>query len=206
MGRGCEATISADDKLTDVEKLNKLKQAFAKLQLPVDFVKVPEWKSPGQDKYFASVRGKAVLYTDLKGSFDELLAQTAGALFKAIYRDLRTKAGDRKSLAYAAYYHIVGQLGSFIRVDIPEETRRRPRWMKLGDPAFPSYGALGGFNVDHVYYSQDDGYVSEPYNMSMEDFENLAKYCREHGLMFTVEGESRWFPGHTFRVTIKLRG
>jgi hypothetical protein len=200
-----EASGKGTERFGEEQKLAMLKRAFERLKLPVDFDKVPAWHKV--DLYFASVRGKAVLYPQLKRrSFEELLAETAAAIFKEFYEQLRREAKDRGILAHAAYYHIVGQLGRLIREDIPEEKQamKIPHWLKrLEKPPLFSIEAQGGFHADHTYYSQDGAYISEPYNMSMKDFENLAGFCREHGLTFMVHGESGWFPGHTFRVIIK---
>ena len=59
-----------------------------------------------------------------------------------------------------------------------------------------------GIHVDHVYYSRDGRFVSEPYHMGKEDFEKLIDFCNRHGLDFYVTGFSHYFPGETLRLEI----
>ena len=185
--------------MTDIERLKK---AFKSLQLPIEFRAVPVYGD--EAKYAISVYGDVVTYIDPnKGTYESWVASTLNAVTKAIYKRIRRRVKDKKALAYSSYYYIVGSLGAFIRSDIPETSRKTPKWMKrhtyFGSPLIAS----GIIHVDHTYFSREGAYVSEPYTMGLEDFENLIHFCRENGLTFHVRGESRHFPGHTFRVVIK---
>lgn len=63
--------------------------------------------------------------------------------------------------------------------------------------------------ADHTRYVKDDRSsklcmcVTEPYQQTMEDIEELIEFCKERDLTFTIDGESSHFPGGCFRVVIR---
>jgi len=184
------------------QKMAAVKRIFSQFKLPVEIQRA---SALHPNKYSVAVNGAVTGYLEPeKQSMEGLLALATSLIFRGMYKSIRKRVKDREKLADAAYYHVIGQLGVDVRFDVPEESRRKPAWLKK----FPKYNPLSAwsydscFHVDHVFYSRDGEYVSEPYTMSMSEFESLAKFCREHGLEFHVRGESRHFPGHTFRVVI----
>jgi len=66
-------------------------------------------------------------------------------------------------------------------------------------------------SIDHWFFAKDPDnpsdfvLVSEPYNLTMEDFEELTRFCDEEDLEYYVEGFSVHFPAHTFRITIRYK-
>jgi hypothetical protein len=188
------------------DKLAKLMALFK--GLPVEFLEIPRVRKIK----VVPQKGRPIYLELEKESMESLAAKTASALFESIYEKLKRRVEDKRGFANDAYYHIVGYLGNNIASSMKgpymfgwEETKKVPRWLKkarqLGE-----YGPCGwayGFSVDHPFYAPGDKYVSEPYSMSMRDFEGLIAFCKSNGLTFTVFGHSRWFPGHTFRVIIE---
>ena len=60
--------------------------------------------------------------------------------------------------------------------------------------------------ADHTRYVEIDGRcacVIEPYRKDMDDIEELIIFCKEHGLTFSIDGESSHFPGGCTRIVIK---
>ena len=53
---------------------------------------------------------------------------------------------------------------------------------------------------DHVRTLNKKLVVSEPYDLHIEDFRNLIKFCDDNNLSFVVDGDAAWFPGRTFRI------
>lgn len=60
------------------------------------------------------------------------------------------------------------------------------------------------FNIpcmDHRRYL-DNMLISEPYDVHMGEMRELIEFCDEHGLTFTIDGDSAHFPGRCFRILI----
>jgi hypothetical protein len=55
---------------------------------------------------------------------------------------------------------------------------------------------------DHVRILDKKLVISEPYNLHMEDFRNMIKFCDDNNLSFVVDGNAAWFPGRTFRILL----
>ena len=64
---------------------------------------------------------------------------------------------------------------------------------------------------DHVRYVRDPRDVKlcmcviEPYRQNMDCIEELINFCKEHGLTFTIDGESSHFPGACIRIVIRKK-
>jgi hypothetical protein len=54
---------------------------------------------------------------------------------------------------------------------------------------------------DHIR-TLEQAIISEPYDLPMEEFIKLIKFCDENGLRFTVDGKSAHYPGRCFRIVI----
>lgn len=71
---------------------------------------------------------------------------------------------------------------------------------------FEWYELLDNHNhsiIDHAYPFDVDGYfVSEPYELTNEDFQRLLDLSKKYGLRFIVTGESEHFPGRTLKVIV----
>jgi len=184
------------------EKIAKVKRVFSHLNLPVDIVKVT---AGSPSKYAVAVNGVIEGYLEPETQeTEELLGRATGLIFRSLYNDIRKHVENREILARAVYYHGVGYLGANVMADIPEESKKMPVWLKMQLISYPLHVTVSGtpFHVDHVFYSRNGEYVSEPYVMSMDEFEGLLNFCKVNGLKFKVVGKSRHFPGHTFRVII----
>ena len=182
-------------KVSGEEKINELRKIIEKLNLPISIDRTTLITS----RYAVIFQGKPIAHLNPgKSSLEKLTAETIYSFFSKVHKNLGrrlTKEFDEHS------YYMLGYLGCTIRSEYREETERTPKWLKkLESP----YGYLSnrGFHVDHVFFSREGGYVSEPYNMTMRDFKCLIDFCDEHNLEFFVKGHSKHFPGHTFRVVI----
>jgi len=51
-------------------------------------------------------------------------------------------------------------------------------------------------------YDDRKAVMTEPYGLGMREMKELVNFCEEHGLDFSIDGESTHFPGRTFRVLI----
>jgi hypothetical protein len=59
--------------------------------------------------------------------------------------------------------------------------------------------------VDHYYVQSRDGhrdYVSEPYQLDVDDLEHLLKLNREGWDVYITAAGARWFPGHTLKIEL----
>lgn len=180
----------------DFDETMLLQKIFSNIGVPV------EVKRTDADLAALKFNGRCIGIINLKRcGLESMLAQAAALILKEIYRGFRSEALrfiDEEKFSVNSYYWILLLLGGEIMSKIPEESKRKPSWLKNRIQE-----AIRSLHVDHVFYSHNGEYISEPYSMSMRDFEKLIEFCRENGLEFTVQGRSRHFPGHTFRVTIK---
>ena len=48
--------------------------------------------------------------------------------------------------------------------------------------------------------------TADPYNLRLEDLEPLLTISRELGLDVRLDGQSIYYPGHTFNITITRSG
>jgi len=95
-----------------------------------------------------------------------------------------------------------------------------PRWVaeigqRIEDEERKYYGKIvkeAGYNyiLEHCYFDhaffKNTAYINEPYEMSMEGLKRLLAFCEKHGLYCYIRGESKHFPGRTFRIVITKRG
>jgi len=63
---------------------------------------------------------------------------------------------------------------------------------------------------DHISFWLKDGkpylYVSQPYDLSLEDMRKLVPFCDEHDLDLTVTASNSWHsPGHTLLIVVSRR-
>jgi hypothetical protein len=181
------------------ERIEHLRKIFENLGISIEFCEKPLAR-----KWAIVVYNEEVVYIELgKHELESDVALITYAIFKAMYRRIKQRLKNKEKLADKAYYWIVGYLGNYIRADVHEETKKEPKWLKklpLLDWTHPE-----GFYIDHPFYSINGEFVSEPYTMGLRDFKNLVKFCEKYNLDFVVEGESKHFPGHTFRVRLKPR-
>jgi len=193
--------LSLDPQRQELEsELNRVKEIFLKIGIKVDFRKI----SSNSFEIVVNDRSTSQ-FLDLKHKPETLMSNVLGVIFKWIYVELKEYTQDKERFAHECYYS-VGDLGAFIYNDIPEiKTRRLPPWLNQALQKYSGNSWWAGlpFRVDHIFTAKDSSFISEPYSMHMHDFEDMIKFCRWANFEFYVTGESRHFPGHTFRIVMR---
>jgi len=185
-------------------ELNGVKEIFSQIGIKVDF------RRTLSNCFEVVVNDRPTSqFLDLRHrqGLDALMGDVLGAISKWIYAELKKYAQDQERFVHECYYN-AGDLGAFIHSDIPEVKMgagRFPAWFNQALRRYQGDSWWAGlpFRVDHTFISKDGSFVSEPYSMHMHDFEDMIKFCRWANFEFYVTGESRHFPGHTFRVVIR---
>ncbi len=109
---------------------------------------------------------------------------------------------DQRKVFLNFMYYNFGALMKYLLYRAGESEGRRPsnheaKWVQ------DSLGILGR-TLDHPRL-QNKSLVAHPYNWNKEDIEKLLATINRYGLNCYIHGESEYFPGHTFKVTLNKR-
>lgn len=85
---------------------------------------------------------------------------------------------------------------------IKVKTSEYPKWYQKHLKESGCGSVPGGDHTDITKIYDEVVYVTQPYDMNMERFKELIKFCEDRNLDFKVDGRSSHFAGVCFRVII----
>jgi hypothetical protein len=88
--------------------------------------------------------------------------------------------------------------------DYGSRARENPIWFET---LIEKYKGVTGIECcfDHKRVWENT-VISEPYDLHIEDFRKLIKFCDDNNLSFIVDGNAAHFPGRTFRIILARKG
>jgi hypothetical protein len=122
-----------------------------------------------------------------------------GDLAIAITRQLPERTGEASTLLGAIMSVLQHELDS--EYYTPTKTTRGIRYVTASGKAYDfDYNAPGDDHAFAVRREKERRWISEPYILSAGTMKRIMDFCERRGLSFHISGQSRHFPGDTFRI------